>query len=129
MPRFSNRSKRNLATCHPDIQRLCNEAIKYFDFTVLEGHRGQDAQHKAFVEGRSKLDWPRGKHNSFPSKAVDLALYPVNWNDEKTWHYFIGFIIGLSRGMGLRILSGHDWDNDGDLNEHSFQDSPHFEIY
>ncbi len=39
MPEFSNTSKARLATCHPDIQEVMNEVIKYFDCTILEGYR------------------------------------------------------------------------------------------
>ena len=60
MPKFSKRSLENLRTCHQDIQAVLNEAIKYVDFSVTCGHRGQYEQDKAFVEGKSKIRWPNG---------------------------------------------------------------------
>ena len=42
MPRFSNRSKTRLESCHSDLQRLMNEVIKHVDITVLEGYRSTD---------------------------------------------------------------------------------------
>lgn len=128
MPAFSAESLRQLETIDPRLQILLKEAIKTFDFKILEGHRGQEKQHACFISGASKLDWPNGQHNSLPSRAVDLAPCPIDWKDEKRWHYFIGFIIGLAQGLGIDIISGHDWDHDHDLEEHSFQDSPHFEL-
>jgi peptidoglycan L-alanyl-D-glutamate endopeptidase CwlK len=128
MPIFSEESNNQLRTLDPRLQMLCIEAIKTYDFKVLEGHRGQEKQHACFLSGASKLDWPHGAHNSLPSRAVDLAPCPIDWKDEKRWHYFIGFMIGLAQGMGIDIISGHDWDHDHDLDEHSFQDSPHFQL-
>lgn len=55
MPVFSKASKERLSTCHPDLQRVMNEAIKITDFTVLEGHRGKAAQDAAFAAGNSKI--------------------------------------------------------------------------
>ena len=39
MPKFSDKSAARLATCHPDIQAVLNEVIKYRDCTILEGVR------------------------------------------------------------------------------------------
>lgn len=128
MPIFGAESLKQLETLDPRLQILCNEAIKTFDFKINEGFRGEESQHKAFVEKRSKVDWPNGQHNHLPSTAVDLIPCPVDWKDEKRWHYFIGFMIGLAQGLGIDLISGHDWDHDHDLEEHSFQDSPHFEL-
>lgn len=81
MPILSKVSQERLATCHPRIQAVMSEVIKYEDFVVIEGHRGQEAQDKAFREGKSKLKWPQGKHNTLPSNAIDIAPYPLDWND------------------------------------------------
>lgn len=134
MPQFSAASLSRLEQLDPRLQMVCKEAIKHFDFVIVEGFRNQADQHKAFIEKRSKLDWPNGKHNKFPSIAMDLAPYPINWDlkdpvNHRRWHYFIGYIIGVACGLGVYLRSGHDWDCDGDLDEHDFQDSPHFELY
>jgi peptidoglycan L-alanyl-D-glutamate endopeptidase CwlK len=128
MPSFSQSSKNKLATCSEPLQRLFNEVVKHYDCVVIEGYRGQEAQHKAFVEGRSKLDWPKGKHNQTPSMAVDVMPFPLNWKDEKQLHHFIGFVQATAIQMGINITSGHDWDDDFNLEEHSFQDGPHWEL-
>ena len=44
MPKFGNRSKQRLETCHEDLQEIFNEVIKYFDCSVLCGHRGEEDQ-------------------------------------------------------------------------------------
>lgn len=81
MPRFSKLSKDRLLTCHKDIQEVCNELIKQYDFSVLEGHRGEKEQNSAYKKGNSQVRWPNSAHNSIPSNAVDLAPYPIDWDN------------------------------------------------
>ena len=73
MPSFSKRSFDTLATCDARLQSICLEVIKMFDFSVICGHRDEEAQERAFREGFSKARWGQSKHNVKPSKAVDLA--------------------------------------------------------
>lgn len=79
MAKFSSTSQEKLLTCHPDLQKVFKEVIKTFDCTILVGHRDQQAQDKAFAEGKSKKSWPDSKHNTTPSRAVDVAPFPIDW--------------------------------------------------
>ena len=81
MPRFGNKSKERLATCHPDLQRVFNEVINYVDCSILEGYRNAYWQDKYYAEGKTKLKYPDGRHNANPSNAVDVTPYPVDWDD------------------------------------------------
>jgi peptidoglycan L-alanyl-D-glutamate endopeptidase CwlK len=128
MPSFGARSKQNLSSAHPDLQRLFNEVIKHIDCTVLEGHRDKEAQDKAFHEGKSQTKWPNSKHNSKPSMAVDVAPYPINWNDRERFYYFAGFVKATAVRMGINIRWGGDWDGDYDFRDQTFFDLPHFEL-
>src|SRR3990172_9550055 len=87
MPKFGKRSKDNLATCHPDLVLLAQDAIKQIDFTVIEGHRGKEAQTIAVTRGTSRTTWPKSKHNKFPSHAFDFIPSPFagNWNNTKAF--------------------------------------------
>jgi len=128
MPSFGKTSSANLATCHPDIQRVLNEAIKYVDFSVTCGHRGQVEQDAAFAAGNSKLKYPNGEHNKTPSNAVDVAPYPLNWNDAEAFTLLSGVIYGVACTMGVKLRLGADWDGDFNTLEHSFKDRPHIEL-
>ena len=128
MPRFGKRSKKRLATCDDRLQKLFKEVIKYFDCTVIQGHRGEAEQNRAYDAGRSKLRYPNGKHNASPSRAVDVAPYPVDWEDRDRFHYFGGFVLGIASQMGLKIRWGGDWDRDTEVKDNRFDDLPHFEI-
>ena len=128
MPQFGERSRRSLETADPKLQRLFMEVIKHYDCTVLEGHRGQVAQEEAVQKGLSKTHWPDSKHNKFPSLAVDVAPYPINWKDTQRFYHFAGFVKGVAEMMGIPIRWGGDWDSDTDLHDSSFVDLPHYEL-
>ena len=128
MPYFGRTSKKNLETADIRLQRIFNEVIKYFDCSIICGHRDKESQNKVFGEGKSKLQWPHSKHNSYPSKAVDAVPYPINWEDTDRMYMFIGFVKGIATSMGYSIRTGADWDGDTLVDDQSFHDLPHFEI-
>jgi hypothetical protein len=128
MASFGRRSKANLSTAHPDLQRLFNEVVKHFDCSVTCGHRGKEAQNEAYHSGRSKVKWPDGNHNSKPSQAVDVIPYPVDWGDIKRFYMFVGFVRGIAASMNIKIVAGADWDGDTQVKDQDFNDLPHFEL-
>tara|TARA_R100000234_G_scaffold36847_1_gene21832 strand:- start:6801 stop:7193 length:393 start_codon:yes stop_codon:yes gene_type:complete len=128
MPRFGNKSKKNLASCDKRLQKVFNEVIKYVDCSVLEGHRSAERQNKLFEEGKTKVKFPNGRHNSSPSRAVDVTPYPVDWSDRERQTLFAGFVIGIARSMGIKLRWGGDWDMDFRVKDNRFDDFPHFEI-
>ena len=128
MPAFGPESKRHLATLHPDLQRVLTEAIKHKDFSITCGFRNQVDQDAAYAAGNSKLKWPNGEHNKQPSCAVDVAPYPLDWNDAEAFTLLNGFLLGIAAGMGVKLRSGADWDGDLNVKEHSFKDRPHLEL-
>ena len=128
MPKFSNRSKERLATCHADLQRLFNEVIKKYDCAILEGHRSNERQEELYHQGKSKLRAGFSKHNENPSIAVDVAPYPINWNDRNRFYHFVGYVKGVADQLGIEIRCGADWDGDNDLHDQTFFDLPHFEL-
>lgn len=130
MPSFGKQSLENLASCHTDLQRILNEAIKHVDFTVTCGHRNKADQDKAVAEGNSEIKWPNGEHNKMPSRAVDVAPYAngILWDDSEGFTLLSGIIKGISFMMGIKIRIGVDWDGDLLVKEHSFKDRPHIEL-
>ncbi len=128
MSSFGKLSRERLATCHPQIQDVLNEVIKIFDFSILCGHRGEEDQNAAFEAGNSKVKWPNSKHNQYPSLAVDLAPYPIDWNDTERFARLAGYIQGYAYAKGICMRVGFDWDNDNDIKEHSLLDYPHIEL-
>ena len=128
MPYFSKRSKSRLATCDERLQEVFNEVIKHVDCSILEGHRSKERQNKLYDEGRTKVKYPNGRHNSNPSKACDVTPYPVDWEDRERQTLFAGFVLGVARSMGYTLRWGGDWDMDFQVMDNRFDDFPHFEI-
>lgn len=120
MPTFSRRSKEALETCHPDLQLVANKAIEIVDFSVLCGFRNKDQQNHAFLSGSSKVQWPNSKHNQFPSLAMDLCPYPVDWNSEKAFRDLAIIILTVSRHIGIDLEWGGEWKE--------FPDFPHYQL-
>lgn len=131
MPQFSDTSLSRLETCDHRLIRLFKEVIKYYDCTIVYGHRGKEEQNKAFSEGKSKLQYPNSKHNKFPSMAIDVAPYipgkGIVWEAAQCYT-FAGFVLGLATMLCIPIRWGGDWDMDNDVNDQTFMDLVHFEI-
>jgi len=117
---YSKRSTERLGTCHRDLQTIFREVIKYVDVSIICGHREEDAQNKAYAEGNSNRHWPNSKHNSFPSLAVDVVPYPVDWNDMNRFYELHGVIVVIAEQMRIPIIWGGHWQNLIDL--------PHYEL-
>ena len=128
MARFGRRSKERLVTCEKDLQMLFNEVIKYVDCSVLEGHRNGERQNKLYEEGKTKVRYPNGRHNSSPSRAVDVTPYPVDWKDRERQTLFAGFVLGVANQIGINLRWGGDWDQDFEVQDNKFDDFPHFEL-
>ena len=145
MSSFGEESKKQLATCDPEVQLLFNEVVKGYDCKVLEGHRGEKAQNEAYANGYSQLKWPDGNHNKLPSYAADVAPYPVDFvntaksNDEKLrrlarFYHFAGYVLAVyerlkAEGKIKKTLRwGGDWDSDKIFVDQNFHDLPHFEL-
>ena len=157
MPKFSESSLSKLDTAHPDLQVLFLEVINHWDCTIIFGHRSPEEQFNLYKKGRIVIgmgdaknpkDWVtenKGEivtyldgytklsdHNKSPALAVDVAPYPIDWNDLMRFHVFAGFVMGIANQMYCndiikhKVYSGLDWDGDWNFKEHSFHDAPHF---
>ena len=143
MPSFGLKSMTNLQTCHRDLQTVLHEAILYYDFSVVFGHRSTEVQFELYKKGRKLINdrWvvkqanevvtfkdgteKRSRHNFEPSKAVDIIPYPSGWSNKKEFYYMAGVIMTIA-GQALRkgnieyaITWGGVWQ---------WKDLPHFQI-
>lgn len=128
MPHFSKRSLRRLDGCTYRLRNVFLEVVNQYDCTILEGHRGREKQNAAFRRGASKIEWPFGRHNLTPSLAVDVAPYPIDWENKKRFYHFAGYVQGKAAEMGIKLRWGGDWDQDFDLDDQDFNDLVHFEV-
>ena len=125
---------------------IMEEAIKIFDFSVLEGIRTAEKQMEYFETGRSKLDGvhklsKHQDHGDGMSYAVDIMPYAKGTNafsgkeKDKARFYCLG---GIVKAMAAKLLEegkithtirwGADWDSDNIFDDQNFDDLPHFEL-
>jgi peptidoglycan L-alanyl-D-glutamate endopeptidase CwlK len=136
MATFSKKSLKLLETCHPDIQKVMHEAIKHTDFSVLYGTRTASEQFELYKVGRKFISgkWviagktvtnldgniKKSNHNYSPSKAIDIAPYPIDWSDIQRFKDLAVVIKQACKTVGIELQWGGDWK--------SFIDYPHWEV-
>lgn len=128
-------------TCHKDLQLILDQAIKVFDFSILEGSRDLETQKFYYKTGRSKLDGvtERSKHQTSKehpySLAADIAPYPIDFEDRERFFFLAGVMKGVANKfledgkISHRLRWGGDWNNNNDFNDQDFNDLVHFELY
>jgi peptidoglycan L-alanyl-D-glutamate endopeptidase CwlK len=143
---------------HPDLVRVVKRAAimaeKRDDFSVLEGVRTREQCYTNWGKGRTaaqckaasvpvdfakpreaKVTWLANPLSSkhFPrgdgySHAVDLAPFPLDWNDLARFDRIAVLMFAAAKAEGVAIRWGADWDRDGKPRERGETDSPHFEL-
>jgi len=129
MPTLGPTSRENLSLVDIRLRQIVLEAIYVTDFSVIEGHRSPERQEEMFQSGASKLRWPDSKHNSLPSKAMDLAPYPIDWHDLERFCVLKGVIFTIAHQHGVKLRWGGDWDRDERMADEGFRDYVHYEIW
>jgi hypothetical protein len=139
MPSYGSASRTQLDTVCPQLVETLEVVVKEFDNSVLEGRRSWDRQAELLRQNKTKLGPGKSKHNppmnrggtemeGWLSEAVDVAPYPIDWNDAKRFIYLAGLIIGTGRALGHDIRWGGNWDEDNVIiDDQNFDDLPHFE--
>ena len=127
MYKFSTKSlsKLNEPKFHPKLKKLMLEAIKTspIDFTVIETVRTLEKQMYYLKKGTTKT--LRSRHIPSTNKsgyceAVDIAPYPVDWNNIKRFVQLSEHIKKVAKELKISIEYGGDWK--------SFKDYPHYQL-
>ena len=128
MPKFGNRSRRNLATADEDLRILFENVVDKVDCSVLEGFRNKKRQNAMVKNGFSELKWPLGNHNKKPSLAVDVVPYPIDWKNIERFRMFSAYVYGVAETLGIQLRYGSTWRKTpfGKLARNP--DHPHYEI-
>ena len=115
-------SKIRLAECDERLQSIVNKLSLEMSICVCCGHRGQVEQNLAYTQKRSKLMFPKSKHNKKPSLAVDIAPLKdgkIDWNDIDLFNKMLDRLLEIAKGLSIEIRLGRDF---------SFKDYPHIEL-
>jgi peptidoglycan L-alanyl-D-glutamate endopeptidase CwlK len=138
MPSFGTVSAARLATCDVRLIQILGEVIPHFDFTVICGRRGEEAQNEAYRNGFSRKKWPNSQHNTPENvgcPAVDIAPWHtekphIRWNAEREFILLAGRLQQAANNFGLTLRWGGDWDLDNDLYDRNIPwDLGHFELH
>jgi len=122
---FSERSLNNLKGVHPKLVAVVKRALEItpIDFTVLEGVRSQARQDELWAQGRTKpgqvVTWVQssGTHGIQADgygHAVDLAPYPIDWNDYNRFDGLANVMFAAAKELGVTLRWGGNWDMDAD---------------
>lgn len=155
---LGQRSLARLEGVHPDLVRVVKRAAQIADpaddFAVLEGVRTKERMWELWGQGRTvaqctaagvparyaapgkpKVTWlrnPLGSNHRIMSSgfghAVDLAPWPIDWNNVARFDRLALLMFRAASLEGVRIRWGADWDGDGKPRERGETDSPHFEL-
>jgi len=124
MYKFGKRSRERLKGVNVKLVNVLNELIKIMDITIIEGVRSKERQAELLEKGATKVKYSR----HMEGKAVDLAPYPIDWNDRDRFHYMGGMLRGIAHQMGVKVRWGGDWNGDGETKDNNFDDLVHIEL-
>ncbi len=146
---LGTRSLDRLQGVHPDLIRVVKRAAAMADpaddFTVLQGVRSREEMAQNYGKGRTaaecvakgvpakysepskaKVTWladpyksPHRVHADGLGHAVDLAPFPIDWNDFARFKRVMALMKHAAAAEGVAIECGGDW---------SKPDLPHFQL-
>jgi len=135
--KFGKRSEAELATIKSALSNVCRRALKYgeMDATVIQGRRSKTEQNRYFKLGKSRVEWPYGKHNvAEPEKLAGAVDIVPCVNAKPSWNpnhclVWAGLMLAAAAEEGVKIRWGGNWDRDGEpITDQDFQDLAHFEL-
>ena len=124
MYKFGTTSARRLATLVQPLRLVLIRALDYgvMDFSIISARRTASEQARLYAQGRTEpgpiVTWTlNSRHLS--GEAVDIAPYPIDWEDEGRFHELAGIIKVAAKQEGVELDWGYDlWG----------KDMPHFEL-
>ena len=129
MPKFSRTSIDRLNGVHPLLVDWAFRVVAVMDCKVIYGVRSLTEQRHLVSIGASKtmnsyhLEQPTGYGH-----AIDLAPYPIDWDDLNRFWLLGGVGLAIAHEMGIPVTWGRDWDGDWDFDDQNFQDYLHWQI-
>jgi hypothetical protein len=136
MTGLSKVSEQRLDTVDARLRAVVEAVAAQMPIMVVCGHRTRAEQDDVVRRGLSKTPWPRSKHNSMPSMAVDLAPLKggrIDWTDTPAFVAMARAVRAAAAAQGVEVRWGGDWDRDGKTRadgdrDERFVDLPHFEL-
>ncbi|MFW3388333.1 UNVERIFIED_CONTAM: M15 family metallopeptidase, partial [Kocuria sp. CPCC 205274] len=116
--KLGKRSLERLSTIKPKLREVVLKACETmpFDITVIEGIRTLERQKELLKQGATKT--LNSKH--LTGDAVDLAPYPIDWNDTDRFKIMANHVLDAAKKMKVNVTWGGNWK--------TFIDMPHFQL-
>jgi len=132
--KLSERSLERAKDVNPKLINLILLAIRRtpVDFGVawMGGKRTAEEQNQLFKEGYSQCDGYEklSKHQS--GDAIDLNIFVGSKlvENKEMLCVVAGIMFSCANELGIKIIWGRDWNNNGDLRDNKFNDQYHFEL-
>lgn len=152
MPKFGQKSEAQLVTCTPELVLVAREVVNLVDHSILQGARTTEQQAANVASGVSQT--MNSKHLHSPSLALDFAPYHPKFGiivgtaeqiksiaqktgkrlgEIESWvreqyTYIAGMYIAIGQCKGIKLVSGCDFNRNGDLLDNRFDDLGHIEV-
>jgi len=125
---FGRKSLRIRSELTYDMARLVTLVAEHMNISLIEGVRTLERQKELLANKKTTtLNSKHLPNYQGNSGAVDMAPYPIDWDDTHQMYMFGGFVRGVAVSNGIPIRAGQDWDGDFDLKDQTFNDLVHFE--
>ena len=137
MPSYGERSKREIATASPKLQRLFGAVIPHRDHTILEGLRTTERQQQLWRQGREDKGsivthadgikvMSNHQHTDANGKCLAIDVAPwyaaephIRWDDEKGFYLFAGYVLAVADQLEIEVEWGGNW---------AMRDLPHWQV-
>lgn len=143
MNQYGKASRQKLATCHPTLRAIAEDALilSPYDITIIHGWRGEVLQNKLYDDNKSTKIFPDSRHNQSKdpvirkpleiSDALDFGPYVnggIPWDDIIIFAIIAGCFFSAAYDRGATIRYGMDWDSDGSTKDQNLMDGGHIEL-
>ena len=128
MARFGRQSMDRLEGVDPVLVDWALRVVSIMDCSVVYGVRTEAEQRHMVAIGASKT--MKSYHlvqADGLGHALDLAPYPIDWNDLDRFFILGGVGLAIAHEMGVPITWGRDWDRDWIFTDQDFNDFPHWQ--
>ena len=152
MYKFGKKSEAQLATCAPSLALVAREVILLADHSILQGARTAEQQAANVAAGVSLT--LQSKHLTTPAQALDFAPHHPKYGvivgtpeqmasiakksgkrlgEIESWvreqyTYIAGMYLAIGHCKGIILVSGCDFNRNGDLLDNRFDDLGHIEV-
>jgi len=124
MFQFSKKSMKNLRDIHRNLIHLMTKVLEILDISIVEGLRSPEKQASLFAAGKSRTL----ESKYLTGLAVDVAPYPIDWEDTRGFYFLAGVVRSLSHVQEISVRWGGDWNGNNQFSDQTFYDLADFEL-